>query len=309
MSKKRNWLLLVLILTTILSIASQFTSTLLLWDIDAQDTVSELTTETGIGFRYDTWLTNNLSTVAWQGRNYWTAPVLSAPAFAEFAIRPQGGSAAVQDTGPSLRAFLPIAEQEARSQAYSFEGTATVFDSRVVCARPKFNFTEFGRSAWGYTQLTGSFQHGETAEDLDGLLKIPNGRTSSFNISIADATRDSLFFVELGTQHGGLISSLDPFANKTLNITDGYGGGSWTGSHYNMKNETAWPVDVGHAFFVIHRFPSPKQYPSGYTPVRAGHDGVGYEINVVEDGVWAEYGDMQATSGTAFGRITVCYDA
>jgi len=60
------------------------------------------------------------------------------PAFAEYAEpAPAGAADGVRDTGPSKRAFLPIPAQAQREATLSYEGMATVLDTRVVCMRPK----------------------------------------------------------------------------------------------------------------------------------------------------------------------------
>ncbi|KXJ86537.1 hypothetical protein Micbo1qcDRAFT_219106 [Microdochium bolleyi] len=64
-----------------------FTSTFLLGDLGLRDIVDHpRQRDSGIGFRYATWLENNLTILGWQGRNYWTAPLPSAPQFAEWSL-------------------------------------------------------------------------------------------------------------------------------------------------------------------------------------------------------------------------------
>ncbi|KAK4449742.1 hypothetical protein QBC34DRAFT_379803 [Podospora aff. communis PSN243] len=59
------------------------------------------------------------------------------PAFAEYAepARADTGDG-IRDTGPSLRAFLPISTRSMREATLSYEGIATMLDTRVVCVRP-----------------------------------------------------------------------------------------------------------------------------------------------------------------------------
>ncbi|KAK0627337.1 hypothetical protein B0T14DRAFT_134929 [Immersiella caudata] len=62
------------------------------------------------------------------------------PAFAELAEPAQADTGdGIRDTGPSLRAFLPITTQAKREATLGFEGMATMLDTRVVCVRPNMD--------------------------------------------------------------------------------------------------------------------------------------------------------------------------
>ena len=76
------------------------------------------------------------------------------PMFAEYSedASPEEG---VIDTGMTLRAFVPLASEQARSLLRNYSGPATLFDSRVTCMRPLINITEFG--LLGYGNYSGQF--------------------------------------------------------------------------------------------------------------------------------------------------------
>jgi len=108
--------MMIVFIIAILSVTSQFTSTLLLSDLERQDVIDRpQNISNAVGFRCDAWLNNNMTTFAWQGRNYWTSPLSAAPAFAEWAEVPSEPlqNASWIDTGPNLRAFLPVADPQA----------------------------------------------------------------------------------------------------------------------------------------------------------------------------------------------------
>lgn len=68
--------------------------------------------------------------------NVWTSRPVSYPLFAEWSEAPQLASDAVDDTGMTIRAMLPFATEQSRSLLHTYEGPATVFNSRVVCVLP-----------------------------------------------------------------------------------------------------------------------------------------------------------------------------
>lgn len=111
--KRLNWPMMIVFVVAILSVTSQFTSTLFLWDLKQRDLTNRpQNVSNAVGFRYDTWLHNNMTTFAWQGRNYWTSPISAAPAIAEWAEEPSEmlPNNSWVDTRPNLRAFLPVAD-------------------------------------------------------------------------------------------------------------------------------------------------------------------------------------------------------
>lgn len=70
--------------------------------------------------------------------NYWLKKPSSSEIFAEYS-QPGKPGEDFDDTGPTIRAFLPVALQSEREALRSFRGMARVVDTRVVCVRPTFN--------------------------------------------------------------------------------------------------------------------------------------------------------------------------
>ncbi|OAP60093.1 hypothetical protein AYL99_05095 [Fonsecaea erecta] len=67
----------------------------------------------------------------------WSQQLQSYPSFAEYHEPPaQDLPDGVDDTGLTLRAFLPVVNQQTRSMVASWDGVATVLDARTVCIRP-----------------------------------------------------------------------------------------------------------------------------------------------------------------------------
>ncbi len=69
---------------------------------------------------------------------YWMNRQQDLPTFAEYrdpvgVSQPSAGRS-VQDTGVVLRAFIPFGNASARTTIKTFEGVATVLDSRVVAS-------------------------------------------------------------------------------------------------------------------------------------------------------------------------------
>lgn len=67
----------------------------------------------------------------------WSQQLQSYVSFAEYHEPPSNTLPdGVDDTGLTMRAFIPIVDQQARSMVASWEGLATVLDARTVCIRP-----------------------------------------------------------------------------------------------------------------------------------------------------------------------------
>lgn len=252
-----------------------------------------LQVDAGVGFGYDVWYNNNLSALAFQGRNYWTAPVLTAPAFAEWVEPVVHLADSLSDTGPSLRSLLPIGGAEARSKVLSFEGNAAVFDTRVVCARPKlhFDWMDLAQSSGvpnGY--INGTLRHGDFPAQVRTLLKFPENQTNQFNISLRDVPPGTVLLREFKPTLMGLSNMLGTFPKVYSNTTD-----------------------VGHAFMVIHyHSPSGQELPKGVNIVPAGSFNLStvqhIDAVVAEDGVWAHF-HQGIDSKKMTHKMTVCYDA
>lgn len=96
------------------------------------------------------------------------------PAFAEYSEPRTNEDLAAVCTGPVLRAFLPLGEQQSRFKIGDYQGVATVLDSRVVCVRPEVENPQIqldGMLRSGFNggprfALTGSISASTTAHGL-----------------------------------------------------------------------------------------------------------------------------------------------
>jgi hypothetical protein len=67
----------------------------------------------------------------------WLTTVPTYPLFAESLQYDQREhSEAVDDTGPAIRALLPVPADKGRAKLLSFDGNATLYDARCICTRP-----------------------------------------------------------------------------------------------------------------------------------------------------------------------------
>ena len=141
-------LILVLVITSTLA---QFTSTTLLADLKPGTVPGYNSSETtATNFH-----TVDGSTPFTLRGTVWTKKPPFYPTFAEYHELPSDAPEDKSDTGLTLRAFLPVPGQEARSSLRTFSGLATVLDARVQCLRPQLTL-EKGHFASGTLALNGS---------------------------------------------------------------------------------------------------------------------------------------------------------
>ncbi|KXH32441.1 hypothetical protein CNYM01_00989 [Colletotrichum nymphaeae SA-01] len=125
-------LLIALVVTTLLS---QFISTLLTLDLQPGK-VSSFPYEVPKAFMFgeDDSTPALLSTLE-QFRDFLVRHPRLFQSFAEYSESSYGEDG-FEDTDPTVRAFLPVAAQEAREKLTSFTGMTRIFDSRVICLAP-----------------------------------------------------------------------------------------------------------------------------------------------------------------------------
>jgi hypothetical protein len=136
-------------LEVIVTIASQFLSTLLISDL-ADGVFIDSNNSTDIPlFRY-----NGEITLPW-----WSTSPAASYTFAE-ASQSFSEGPGFQDTGHTYRAFLPFETETQRTNLRRYHGPAPVTDDRVICMRPSlFNLTLDGDSVLrlaGQMSLNGS---------------------------------------------------------------------------------------------------------------------------------------------------------
>ncbi|KAI1736106.1 hypothetical protein F4680DRAFT_433363 [Xylaria scruposa] len=300
-----NWPLGLALLTTYTSVASQFTSTLLLKDLN-NGPIANLpqSMSNAVGFGFDTWYEKNMTVLLKQGRDYWTSSPTSFPNFAEWSEDPVEELDSVRDTGPSLRAFLPIGSPETRTSLQTYDGPADVFDTRVFCSRPVVDFDEPGVPR-SNGPVSGKLVHGNLTDEMAKLLRLPDDRTSRFNISFDNLRPGNFMFVQLDTTTGGMVSSLDPMNNSTTFETLNIGYGWFAENPLSGPNNPsgAWHVELGHMFLFLAR-PYVPDGPPGDSDYLNSPD-----LNfVVENSAWLEYPGGETDRPDAY-KLTVCYDA
>ena len=141
-------LILILVITSTLA---QFTSTTLLADLKPGVVPGGNSSHT-IATNFHT--VNGSTPFTLRG-TVWDKKPPFYPTFAEYHEAPSLVEEDKSDTGLTLRAFLPLSGQEARSSLRAFSGLATVLDCRVQCFRPELTL-EAGHYTTGALALTGS---------------------------------------------------------------------------------------------------------------------------------------------------------
>jgi len=269
-------LLLGLLVTTL---ATQFTSTLLLSDIGSGDVVeapissnisygfkTQTTTKDGLNFITDGLV---LQELVLEQENYWSQTPTEFPSFGEYAF-PTNKTDGVDDTGITLRAFLPFSDKRNRSSIRNYTGPGFVYDARVVCIAPHFHALE--RCGDSGERLCGMVAPGPSVV-TQGL--ITGTDRTQFNCSlsrIVDCVPENILFIKgtktcsdqawtlcgLNASAGGLISTLDPMNNASLNhrwssthdLEHTYLGDS--GNWIAADGAQEWPVDLGHAYLLFN---------------------------------------------------------
>ncbi len=135
--RKRHIILVVAIASlTLTTVSSQLTSTVLLSGV-RPSIVQDINSTVPLHYGYNESDDNiNESTL------YWSEKPVSYPAIAEYSETAEGAEG-IYDTGLSMRGFLPLPSVSQRELLHSYQGRATVMDSRVVCVRPQMKDLTF----------------------------------------------------------------------------------------------------------------------------------------------------------------------
>ena len=154
---QRARMTLLLALATILTAVTalvQLTSFALLSDLNLRATPGKAHGSTlATNFAYTK---NGTIPVVARGSTWLRKPPFY-PTFAEYHQPPPTDlEDGISDTGLTLRAFVPLQDQQSRSLLTTWEGRGTVLDSRVVCMRPNLTL-EKAHIADGTLALTGLF--------------------------------------------------------------------------------------------------------------------------------------------------------
>lgn len=126
----------VLLLLALTTVASQFTSTLLVADFEQSHVISF---PRNASAAYCAIPEANGSTdpvLNRQPKNFWLQKPRLSESYAEYTEAGLDVDG-IDDTGFTLRAFLPFGSSETREKLQVFQGTTRVVNSRTVCVRPK----------------------------------------------------------------------------------------------------------------------------------------------------------------------------
>lgn len=182
------WLLhVLLILLTFTTIASQFTSTGLVTDlglapvfgspVPGQATYSTNYSRMELIQDYEPDYTRNMPPIY--------------PTFAEYT-EPSGDPLVDDDTGPTMRAILPISSPSIRETISNFSGVGTLLNSRVVCMKPTLKDVTLFNGA-GETQMDHPYLRGSISIGGSEGSPLPPGLTFTNYTGVTGETAASPF--------------------------------------------------------------------------------------------------------------------
>jgi hypothetical protein len=155
------------ILLTITTAAIQFTSAILLSDLTPNLIVgNNITSMNATNFRFE----NGSFIPIIPGDTSWSRRSSFYPTFAEYHEPPVYTQNGILDTGLTLRAFLPLLDQNTRLRLHNYIGKATVVDTRVICMRPNLtNASIYSVSDLSYFVFTGRVLPGFNISQLASM--------------------------------------------------------------------------------------------------------------------------------------------
>lgn len=284
--------------------ATQFASTLLLSDINSAMVPRSASNESVLhGFRFDNIDASYI--LLPQGQQYQRVTPSSFEAFAEY-WEPPNAKEGVDDTGLTLRSFLPFSNQTERERLREYKGPALVYDTRVVCVQPQFKSLGIQGSNGQRENLYGEVAPRTTTSGL-----VSRSTNVIFNCTLYDKdSPSSILWILCGLDlsAGGLISPLDPSNNSSLTHkeinSDGLLGPYWAAGHDNIS----WPVDLGGSYLLLNfqqydRLRYSLNYSVPFLNYRSSYVGPwsNISIHIPRTGVWDEK-DIKFSA-------SICYDA
>ena len=175
-----------------IGVTSQFSSTLLFSDITL-DTIRGFPNDLVVSYDFSPELnvggrTERRPDQGGTIKNRWSFSPTSFETFAEHAEPDKRVVAdGVDDTGPVVRAFLPIDSEQTRSVIQEYRGTARLFDARVMCVRPGFTKFSIARDDMsGDGKLTQPMYKGSgfvQSKDIPNLYGIGGNATVEFQFA------------------------------------------------------------------------------------------------------------------------------
>jgi hypothetical protein len=240
---------LLLLLSVLVSLLLQLSSTLLVSDLAAAqlETFENSTDNPGL----TTLALADLADRFYSDVLMTTPP--SYPLFAEFAsegVRMDG----VDDTGPTVRALLPVSADQGRADVLSFTGNATIYDARWICTRPKaskLNMVGGDGDLW----LSGEVTHSVLIPPM-----VKGNDSAPFNCSLPMTKDGSWAWTALTCPTNsvnsaiGLVSGIDTVYNGSiihpmLNVTQVIGdSGSSQSTPWTLPYDASQDMSLGYFF-------------------------------------------------------------
>lgn len=210
----------LLLLTTIVS---QFTSALLVSDLAPGQVVSlheDATSAYGFGSPYDTIGSSEPPSLEGFSYNPWTRRPSSSEIFAEYSEYVETAEN-IDDTGPTIRAFLPLAIQRERELLQEFRGMAQVVDSRVVCLRPIVRNLHLCNNIYpSAVSICGSLVANNISNTIGSL---GNRESVGFECLLADYSKPeygwSLCIITSGGMTTNLTNTTTPFSFSSAGMS------------------------------------------------------------------------------------------
>jgi hypothetical protein len=248
----REWIQWVVpslsLLLLMVGTAIQFSSTILLSDLGLVAIPGRLSV-TSLSTNFDYMLaTGGRSIPIILGTTSWTQRAPFYPTFAEYSEPPVYGEDGIVDTGMTLRAFMPFADEESRSSIYNFTGKTTVLDTRVICMRPEFTDISLDLSVDSYPALVGNVL---PSSNLSQIALMGLGGGNPFGCTLSPLNGWPLVLcqpneVQVGAVKdnftvnwaGELISPFRPPADARPSITSGIGKYGTTYLAVNITNHS-----------------------------------------------------------------------
>ncbi|KAF2098722.1 hypothetical protein NA57DRAFT_56368 [Rhizodiscina lignyota] len=240
----------LLFLTTF---AAQFSSTLLISDLGSKEIIRPLSTvDVPYGFTTDGRRNPSLAFNV----DYWTFPPSQFLAFAEYSNaslkRPAG---TIDDTGPVIRAFLPLPNQSQRRSIRQYTGPGYPYDARVVCVQPILSNLSYAMKS-GSEHLSGQvvpaagmpeLVQTSTPVTFECLIDPPGlgalmGDVFAVLCFLSDSVGNNT------SAAGGLIPSLDHSINTSLSFEWNASNSSWMARDGN----NTWVAGLGGASLTYH---------------------------------------------------------
>lgn len=216
-----------------------------------------------------------------------TAPTF--PLFAELSNNTKLDQVnGVDDTGPTLRALLPISSGADRAKMLSYKGNATLFDARVICTPPKLQFVS----------LTGSPARLFFRGEVEPSVLIPpmvSSRPSHFDCemieTLVSASSWTVFTCNFGAKGWGwgTLNTLDRVFDPLVihNKTDrGFDGVPYLTASNGTNYTYAGGTPIGETYLVINvtgvRASDILSLPQYQSPNELYHWEVRYNLNDTE---------------------------